>query len=407
MARQYEVASLMLGDEGTKAADYANYFVSYSYLYHQKQMLTDEKRMRAYRDAMVGNGALFAGATVLDVGAGSGILSLWAAKAGARKVIACEFTSMADHARTLVRENGYSEVVEVRQCAVESLELEKGTVDIIISEWMGYFLLRESMLDSVLYARDTFLKPNGTILPNRARLYWAPANLRDERDARLKDRADAMADFDAFAHDLRSSDGLDFFCLRKAYAREQTDYYLRQAQWLECREDQLLAEPALVRTFDLYDVTREDARGVDDAPFDFPNVPFTAVSAFLGFFAVDFDTDGHGNDLPRCVELSTAPKDGYTHWGQQVFYTPAHTDYSAVGALTPPGNGDDEEEDNKGNKAQDFFPSSTTGSLSLVRQSNAVRLYDVKVDIIDNNKHQPGGNDIKTTTKKSLTWELS
>ena len=38
------VTEMMLGDEGTKAADYANYFVSYAYLYHQKQMLTDERR---------------------------------------------------------------------------------------------------------------------------------------------------------------------------------------------------------------------------------------------------------------------------------------------------------------------------------------------------------------------------
>lgn len=35
------------------------------------------------------------------------------------------------------------------------------TVDVIISEWMGYFLLRESMFDSVICARDRWLKPNG------------------------------------------------------------------------------------------------------------------------------------------------------------------------------------------------------------------------------------------------------
>lgn len=37
------------------------------------------------------------------------------------------------------------------------------TVDIIISEWMGYFLLRESMFDSVICARDRWLKPNGAM----------------------------------------------------------------------------------------------------------------------------------------------------------------------------------------------------------------------------------------------------
>jgi protein arginine N-methyltransferase 1 len=43
-------------------------------------------------------------------------------------------------------------------------------VDIIISEWMGYFLLYESMLDTVIFARDKWLKPGGVVLPDRATL---------------------------------------------------------------------------------------------------------------------------------------------------------------------------------------------------------------------------------------------
>jgi type I protein arginine methyltransferase len=43
-------------------------------------------------------------------------------------------------------------------------------VDIIISEWMGYFLLYESMLDSVLFARDKWLRPGGLMMPDRAKL---------------------------------------------------------------------------------------------------------------------------------------------------------------------------------------------------------------------------------------------
>lgn len=41
------------------------------------------------------------------------------------------------------------------------------------SEWMGYFLLYESMLDSVIYARDKFLSKNGILMPNLACLYLA------------------------------------------------------------------------------------------------------------------------------------------------------------------------------------------------------------------------------------------
>ncbi len=43
-------------------------------------------------------------------------------------------------------------------------------MDIIISEWMGYFLLYESMLDTVIYARDTWLKEGGLMLPDKATL---------------------------------------------------------------------------------------------------------------------------------------------------------------------------------------------------------------------------------------------
>lgn len=96
-------------------------------------------------------------------GTGSGVLAIWAAHAGAAKVFAIEYTDMANHARTLVEANGLSDVVEVIQSSAEDLQLPC-KVDIIVSEWMGYFLLRESMLDSVIRARNKWLKPEGTMV---------------------------------------------------------------------------------------------------------------------------------------------------------------------------------------------------------------------------------------------------
>ncbi len=64
-------------------------------------------------------------------------------------------------------------MIQVIQGTIESIELPE-KVDIIISEWMGYFLLRESMLDSVLLARDKFLKPGGALYPSHARMFMAP-----------------------------------------------------------------------------------------------------------------------------------------------------------------------------------------------------------------------------------------
>ena len=68
------------------AADFTNYFETYGTVYEQKRMLEDNVRMRSYHAAITGNADYFKGKVVLDVGAGTGILSMWAAQAGAKKV---------------------------------------------------------------------------------------------------------------------------------------------------------------------------------------------------------------------------------------------------------------------------------------------------------------------------------
>lgn len=71
----------------------------------QKDMLEDHKRTGAYHQAILNNRACFEGKVVLDVGTGSGILAIFAARAGARKVYAVEATNMAKLARQLVAHN--------------------------------------------------------------------------------------------------------------------------------------------------------------------------------------------------------------------------------------------------------------------------------------------------------------
>ena len=74
----------------------------------QKDMLEDHKRTGAYYQAVMQNRRQFEGKVVLDVGTGSGILAIFAANAGARKVYAVEATPMAKFAQSLVEHNGVS-----------------------------------------------------------------------------------------------------------------------------------------------------------------------------------------------------------------------------------------------------------------------------------------------------------
>jgi type I protein arginine methyltransferase len=71
-------------------------------------MLMDDVRTSHYRNAIINNKQDFQDKIVMDVGAGSGILSLFAAQAGARKVYAIEASNMAESARALIEANGFS-----------------------------------------------------------------------------------------------------------------------------------------------------------------------------------------------------------------------------------------------------------------------------------------------------------
>ena len=79
---------------------------------------------------------------------------------------------MARMARRLVEHNNLTHIVEVIQSSVEELNLPE-KVDIIISEWQGMILLRESMLDSVIRAREKFLKEDGSMWPSQGNIYVA------------------------------------------------------------------------------------------------------------------------------------------------------------------------------------------------------------------------------------------
>lgn len=121
---------------------------------------------------------------MLDIGAGTGILSIFAAKAGAKHVYAIENAEIAFFAEEIIKKNNLSSKITVIKGKMEEIELPVKEVDIIISEWMGYFLLYESMLDSVLWARDKYLRKGGKMLPDKANIYVAA--IEDEQYKKQK-----------------------------------------------------------------------------------------------------------------------------------------------------------------------------------------------------------------------------
>ena len=149
------------------------YFGSYSSSYIHEEMLKDKERTLAYKRAIERNGEDFKGKIVMDIGAGTGILSIFAARAGAAHVYAIENAEIAYFAREIIRKNNLADKITVIKGKMEEIELPVKKVDIIISEWMGYFLLYESMLDTVLWARDKYLVEGGKMLPDRAKIYVA------------------------------------------------------------------------------------------------------------------------------------------------------------------------------------------------------------------------------------------
>ncbi|UYY78758.1 50S ribosomal protein L11 methyltransferase [Sphingomonas sp. R1] len=111
-------------------------------------------------------------ARVLDIGAGSGLLSLMAARGGARRVVACEMEPMiAEMAQHIVAANGYADRVTVH--AKPSTELTvgaelEGPADILVSEILSSDLLTEKVLDTFEDAHRRLLSPDAIVIPRVA-----------------------------------------------------------------------------------------------------------------------------------------------------------------------------------------------------------------------------------------------
>jgi len=282
-----EKVKTLSNDEMT-SKDY--YFDSYAHFGIHEEMLKDEVRTLTYRNSMWHNKHLFKGKVVLDVGCGTGILSMFAAKAGAAKVIGVDMSSIVDYAKKIVADNNLSDTVTIIRGKVEEIELPVPKVDIIISEWMGYCLFYESMLDTVLYARDKWLTEGGLMFPDKATLYITGIEDRQYKDDKINWWDDVY--------------GFDMSSIRKVAVSEP----LVDSVDHKC----LVTNNCLIKEIDIQTVKKEEIPFTSPFHLSFKRNDY--LHALVAFFTVEF------SHCHKRIGFSTSPEHQYTHWKQTVFY---------------------------------------------------------------------------------------
>ncbi|XP_061564794.1 protein arginine N-methyltransferase 3 [Cololabis saira] len=266
------------------------YFSSYGHYGIHEEMLKDKVRTESYRDFMYSNSEVFKDKVVLDVGCGTGILSMFAARAGAKRVIAVDQSEIIYQAMDIVRSNQLEEKITLIKGRIEDIKLPVEKVDIIISEWMGYFLLFESMLDSVLYARDLYLADGGSVYPDLCNISLAAVGDTQKHQDRV-----------AFWDDVY---GFNMACMKKAVVPEAVVEVVNP--------DTLISEPAVIQTIDCNRVCLSELEFTAD--FSLKMTKTTECTAIVGYFDIFFD-----KDCSNKVMFSTGPQVTKTHWKQTVF----------------------------------------------------------------------------------------
>ncbi|XP_040996975.1 probable protein arginine N-methyltransferase 6 isoform X1 [Juglans microcarpa x Juglans regia] len=300
------------------------YFHSYAHVGIHEEMIKDRVRTETYRAAIMQHQSSIAGKVVVDVGCGTGILSIFCAQAGAKRVYAVDASEIAVQANEVVKANNLSDTVIVLHGRVEDVQIDE-EVDVIISEWMGYMLLYESMLGSVITARDRWLKPGGLILPSNATLYMAP-----------------------ITHSDRYSESIDFW--RNVYGIDMSAMLplAKQCAFEEpCVEtitgENVLTWPQVVKHLDCYTISIHELETVTTR-YKFKSMMRAPLHGFAFWFDVEFSgpalsptnnhtPSSHVDDNPlngsqrkkranpnEALVLSTAPEDPPTHWQQTLIY---------------------------------------------------------------------------------------
>ena len=179
-------------------------------------MVRDTVRVLAYRRAIFRH---CRDRNVLEIGCGSGILSIFAAKAGARRVIAIEETRIADLAAAMFEANGVAGRIELRRANSRDVSVAE-PADVLIHEIVGNDPLNENVLPFIEDARERLLAPNGLLIPSAMEICCVGFEVADTP---YNDRARAIRELT----ELEGIYGLDFGAFRRLFASAPSDPFIR------------------------------------------------------------------------------------------------------------------------------------------------------------------------------------
>jgi precorrin-6B methylase 2 len=140
-----------------------NGFAADTFDFHHS-MLADEVRTSSFLRAILAT--VKRGDVVVDIGSGTGVLSLFAAMAGASRVYSIEREPIIEIAREIASRNGFSESIVFIEGSSPDVEIPE-RADVLITETIGNVGFDEGISTWVADAKERFLKPNAAIVPQQ------------------------------------------------------------------------------------------------------------------------------------------------------------------------------------------------------------------------------------------------